>query len=41
MNGYQITADSYRRFLESDKDPDTDRKAIQHKIKALDFLTTK
>lgn len=40
MNGYQITADSYRHFLENDKDPDTDREAIQHTIKALDFLAT-
>lgn len=40
MNGYQMTADSYRQLLESDKYPDIDREAIQHKIKALDFLAT-
>lgn len=40
MNGYQMTADSYRQLLESDKSQDIDREAIQHKIKALDFLAT-
>lgn len=40
MNGYQMTADSYRQLLESDKYPDLDREAIKHKIKALDFLAT-
>lgn len=38
MNGYQMTADSYRKLLESEKD--IDRASTESKIKALDFLAT-
>ena len=38
MNGYQMTADSYRTLLEREKD--IDRASIERKIKALDFLAT-
>ena len=38
MNGYQMTADSYRTLLEREKD--IDRASIESKIKALDFLAT-
>lgn len=38
MNGYQMTADSYRKLLEIKKD--LNREAIEKKIKALDFLAT-
>lgn len=38
MNGYQMTADSYRTLLE--REQDIDRASIESKIKALDFLAT-
>lgn len=38
MNGYQMTADSYRKLLE--REQDIDRASIESKIKALDFLAT-
>lgn len=38
MNGYQITADSYRTLLQTDKD--IDRAKTEQKIKALDFLAS-
>lgn len=37
MNGYKMTADAYREFL---NDPSADQEAIKTKIKALDFLAT-
>lgn len=38
MNGYQMTADSYRTLLE--REQNIDRASIESKIKALDFLAT-
>lgn len=38
MNGYQITADSYRKLLQTE--PDIDRAKTEQKIKALDFLAS-
>lgn len=38
MNGYQITADSYRTLLQTE--PDIDRAKTEQKIKALDFLAS-
>ena len=38
MNGYQMTADSYRTLLE--REQNIDRASIERKIKALDFLAT-
>lgn len=36
MNGYKITADSYRELLKSEQD--INRASVESKIKALDFL---
>ncbi len=38
MNGYQITADSYKKLLESDQN--IDRASVESKIRALDYLAT-
>lgn len=38
MNGYQITADSYRTLLQTE--PGIDRAKTEQKIKALDFLAS-
>jgi len=37
MNGYKITADAYRSFLD---DPTADKDSLKATIKALDFLST-
>lgn len=38
MNGYKMTADSYRKLLESDRD--INRVSLESKIKVYDFLGT-
>lgn len=38
MNGYKMTADSYRKFLETD--PNIDRESTQKKIRVYDFLSS-
>lgn len=38
MNGYQLTADSYRKLLQTEQD--IDRAKVEQKIKALDFLAS-
>ena len=38
MNGYKLIADSYRDFLQTEKD--IDKAEVEQKIKALDFLAS-
>lgn len=38
MNGYQLTADSYRKLLQTEQD--IDKAKVEQKIKALDFLAS-
>lgn len=41
MNGYQIAADGYRKYLDQHpQEPEETKQDIQRKLKALDFLAS-